>query len=59
MNDDTPAGLGLKPSFTQSLGSLLKHVVNFELIRQVAYQVSYVGYENLEGSINKGEHIRC
>ena len=32
-------------------------VVNFDLSEQTTYQISFVGYEKLEGSINKGEHV--
>ncbi len=32
-------------------------VVNFDLSERVTYQISFVGYETLEGQINKGEHI--
>lgn len=32
-------------------------VVNFDLSERATYQISFVGYENIEGSINKGEHI--
>ena len=32
-------------------------MVNFDLSEQVTYEVSFVGYEKLEGTINKGEHI--